>query len=843
MTTAHSFENNLHNETAVIALILAQDESYIVPLREYLHTHGCVVETKLNSQKNIRYQIVIGDLEYVKQFAHAEIPFGIQRLVLIWNLPGELKERASLPVCGKVILVDTHMLTTREVTKIFAYFFTGKEQWLDLRNPGLKQKPVTQTTIPKKIPTAGDKPKSMREDDQKRIAQIISAVYSPEKKTFFSSISFSRSTPRKKLALIFCLFSVLLAVPLSYILSLSLTVFLLLSSVTALQRGSYTQAQENANLAVYWQRKASSSLSYLSNPLNVIGLSGFIHNQERVVSFLDKASSSAKSGLYVLEDARSLGTSTLSVNENAEGSQPAAQLEQIRNEISYLQGILGLAQAELEGLVNDGIFPFSFGYVRNAAEALEKHFVRARTANAVAADGLSIYPELLGFRDEKKYLILLQNSAELRPTGGFIGSVALISFSGGKLRNLAIQDVYALDGQLRGHVSPPIPIQNALGQEHWYLRDSNWDADFSKSADRAAWFYEKETGINVDGVIGINMPMIQNLLTVTGPVQLSDYNDEITAENFFEKAVYYVHNDFFPGSTQKKDFLGAVTTAILAKITDPKSTNPIDLLKTVDTALTNKNLLLYFKNETAQSLIDRFQWSGKLPFSIGCQTKGAAGCIADFVYVVDANFGVNKVNYFIKRDENHTVAFQPDGSISEKLSIVYTNTAKTDSPGGGVYRNFSRIYLPPGTILSDITLDGNRIPTNPGGIGTVPYVEPSADQEGFSGISVVFDTPPGSSREITLHYIHEQTLSHEGAIQYDLIHQKQPGLFHTSTKTLFTYPSGWTITGERIRTVVSTLSAGERQDDFVAKSGQLEYNSSLLQDTYLRLTIRKQEEQ
>ena len=304
-----------------------------------------------------------------------------------------------------------------------------------------------------------------------------------------------------------------------------------------------------------------------------------------------------------------------------------------------------------------------------------------------------------------------------------------------------------------------------------------------------------------------------------------------------------MHNDFFPGSTQKKDFLGAVSTALITKITDPNNTNPIDLLKTIDGALTNKNLLLFFKNDAAQSLINRFQWSGKVPMATGCQTKGVAGCISDFVYVVDANFGVNKVNYFITRDETHSVTFQPDGGISETLNIVYTNTAKTDSPGGGVYRNYSRIYLPPGTILSDITLDGNRVPTNGGGIGVVPYVEPVSDQDNLSGIAIVFDTPPGSSREVALQYTHNENLPPDNTLQYDLIHQKQPGLFHTTTKTIFVYPAGWTITGERIHSVVSTLSAGERQDDFVAKSGQLEYNSNLLQDTYLRLTIRKQEEQ
>ena len=67
--------------------------------------------------------------------------------------------------------------------------------------------------------------------------------------------------------------------------------------------------------------------------------------------------------------------------------------------------------------------------------------------------------------------------------------------------------MYALDGQLKGHVDPPAPMRDLLGQEHWYLRDSNWDPDFKESAARAAWFYEKEGGVPVDGVIAINVPV------------------------------------------------------------------------------------------------------------------------------------------------------------------------------------------------------------------------------------------------------------------------------------------------------------------------------------------------
>ncbi|MCD6225716.1 DUF4012 domain-containing protein, partial [bacterium] len=115
----------------------------------------------------------------------------------------------------------------------------------------------------------------------------------------------------------------------------------------------------------------------------------------------------------------------------------------------------------------------------------------------VLEKGLKIAPFLdwlTGREQPRRFLVLLQNNMELRPTGGFIGSLAVLQFTDGQLIDFKVNDVYQADGQLKGHVEPPAPIKNILGEGGWYLRDSNWSPDFPVSAQRAAWFYRKETG-------------------------------------------------------------------------------------------------------------------------------------------------------------------------------------------------------------------------------------------------------------------------------------------------------------------------------------------------------------
>ena len=96
-----------------------------------------------------------------------------------------------------------------------------------------------------------------------------------------------------------------------------------------------------------------------------------------------------------------------------------------------------------------------------------------------------ILPTILGFYEDKNYLLLFQNDDELRPTGGFIGSIGDAVVKKGKIQNLTIQDVYELDGQLRNHIEPPFIVRRYL-QPHLYLRDSNFYLNFQESASMAA---------------------------------------------------------------------------------------------------------------------------------------------------------------------------------------------------------------------------------------------------------------------------------------------------------------------------------------------------------------------
>ena len=332
----------------------------------------------------------------------------------------------------------------------------------------------------------------------------------------------------------------------------------------------------------------------------------------------------------------------------------------------------------------------------------------------VALAGSGISEELsgvLGKDGRKTYLVLFQNNMEIRPTGGFIGSFAIVTFEGGRMTDFSVSDVYSADGQLKGHIEPPKPIKDYLGEANWFLRDSNWDPDFPTSAKRAEWFIDKEIGRAVDGVIAIDLSPVKDALAVMGPMFLPDYNMDVTTENLYEKTQEEVHEDFFPGTHKKASFLTALSRNMVEQLADLDSSEKTGMIKTFYESLEQRHIQFYLHNEKIQSAISGLGWSGTL-----AQGNCGKDCYPDFVGLVEANVGVNKANYFISRDQNLAVNVLPD-RIERELTVRFKNSA---NPGLGLpanYKSYVRILVP-----ADAQVEGNYEITEGGGLKEIGFL-------------------------------------------------------------------------------------------------------------------------
>ena len=379
------------------------------------------------------------------------------------------------------------------------------------------------------------------------------------------------------------------------------------------------------------------------------------------------ASKSAKAGYRLIEFAKLPMIKTAeNLNIAADAASRVLGVSDYAFEFANLAGksegknILHLIHLELSALYNELSFAKPEGILGEVIK-YRKHIL--------AASEIARYmPDILGYEKPKTYLILLQNNMELRPTGGFIGSFALLTFSKGELIDNTIYDVYSADGQLKGYIAPPKPIEEHLGEASWSLRDSNWDPNFPSSAKRAEWFLDKTIDREVDGVVAINLEVARDFLEVLGGVNLPDFNHVVDSKNMYERVQHEVEDGFFPGSRKKAHYLSALMTAVLQQLKTASYSQYISLILSMIDRLDSRDLQVYLKGPV-QEVFKNHGWGGEVVFK-NCQ----GNCASIFAGIVEANLGVNKANYYVQRKAHLKVDLKPD-IVDYELSVDLINNA------------------------------------------------------------------------------------------------------------------------------------------------------------------------
>lgn len=443
---------------------------------------------------------------------------------------------------------------------------------------------------------------------------------------------------------------------------------------------------------------------------------------------------------------------------------------------------------------------------------------------------VDVSPTLFGFDRPKQYLILFQNNFELRPTGGFIGSYGLIKLDRGKIASFTIHDVYDADGRLTAAIEPPFALRRYLGASNWFLRDSNYSIDFHKSAADAASFLKLETGESVDGVIGIDVTFLAFLLDATGPIKLPDYRETITKDNFYIMAQRYVENNFFPGSSQKKDFLRALQSELLGKF-QTHTFSYQKLLLIVSQAALQKHLIFAFPDTSMQKLFS----VNHLSASLDDFRSPEPNTFFDTVGINETNVGQNKSNYYLKRSISQEIMIDKEGIVREIVTIKFTNTSTRTSEFGGDYKAYLRLITPSGTILTDVLFDATQQIIIPAVTNENTYLAKSfkppkgveieeVTERGKKIFGMFLTVPQGQSKTVTFGYRLQNRIPVDAQEwKYDLWVIKQPGTLNDPFTLRLTYPLA-----NRL------FKASVRVGDL---GGKVVYESTLLTDQRLNFTF------
>ncbi len=291
---------------------------------------------------------------------------------------------------------------------------------------------------------------------------------------------------------------------------------------------------------------------------------------------------------------------------------------------------------------------------------------------------------ILGDESMKRYLFLFQNSNELRPTGGFTGSLAIIDISRGKISNVKVPGGGPYDYQSRmfEKIIPPKPL--CFVNPNFNFWDANWWPDFPSSANMILKYFYKSGGPTVDGVVTINSSVMIDLLKITGPIRLDEYNMTVDSDNFISSVQNYVEFDYDKQENKPKEIIGDLMQKILDRVLEQKDIDYLLALDLFEKSMIKKDVQFYFKDKSVEEKILKLNWGGKI-----VDTE------KDYLAVVNSNIGGGKTDEFINQDISHSVSVLSNGVIIDTVKIKRTFIPQENNIfASSTNKNYMRVYVP-----------------------------------------------------------------------------------------------------------------------------------------------------
>lgn len=323
---------------------------------------------------------------------------------------------------------------------------------------------------------------------------------------------------------------------------------------------------------------------------------------------------------------------------------------------------------------------------------------------ALVVDNIDELKVFLGAGRDKRYLFIFQNNAEMRGSGGFLGSYALVDFREGKIRKLEVPGggSYDTEAGLTEKIKAPAPLW--LVNPQWHFWDANWWPDFPTTAKNLMWFYEKSDGPTVDGVISVTPSVVEKLLTVTGPIDMTkDYGIVVSADNFWQQVELTAERDnlvknnpeavaHLPIGEQNKPkkIIGDLMIKILEILPQKlDKDNLIKLLSISEDSLASKQIMFYFNDAGLEKTVSERNWGGVM-------TEAPL----DYLMVTNTNIAGAKTDRVITEAISHKSSVALDGSVIDTVTITRTHTAAKNTPLVGVRNvDWLRVYVPQGSQL------------------------------------------------------------------------------------------------------------------------------------------------
>lgn len=466
-----------------------------------------------------------------------------------------------------------------------------------------------------------------------------------------------------------------------------------------------------------------------------------------------------KTNLYQLTTEERLATAMLT-------------LDGLMTEIDPIATDVARAKQQID-TIDPGRYPARFGSmeVRSQIQNAKDQFDGAYRLVVNAQPFLKQLPGILGNDKKMRYLIIFQNDAERRATGGFWTGTTELTLESGKFEFAGVTNIYDIDAGIRPAKAPEPIAKYFKGVDVWHLRDTNISPDLVESVKNFQSLYKTYgSAVEYDGIFFIDTTVLIDLISIFGE-EVKENNEIIGYARYVDGIKFSTENDPRCDCPQaiytllesigtqvgyaradRKAILGALLKDLMNfAIGASPSKYWGRVTQTMLQNMDEKHVLLYFTDPTQQAAIEKMGWAGRLQPQEN----------SDYLHISNVNFGGQKSNLFVEE----SVQSKTEGS-KRTVVITFRNPFAASNCNleqrevlclNAPLRNWIRFYVPKGSKLTKLT--GSTTPVQ------------TYDDLGFTVYEGFMIVNPEGRAEVSVEY----TLP--ASIDTDVLYiQKQPGV-------------------------------------------------------------------
>lgn len=356
----------------------------------------------------------------------------------------------------------------------------------------------------------------------------------------------------------------------------------------------------------------------------------------------------------------------------------------------------------------------SSGYVerlRTKYRDLARQVSDASDALGSAETAVKVLPTMLGADGAQNYLLVFQNNAEIRATGGLPGAVSLVHTDDG-----AVSMTRQVAANTFGYTQKPVLPLTDAEQQIWgdklgtFFLNANLQPDFSRASElwRARW--EQVYPEKINGVLSIDPVALSYVLGATGPLQVDGMT--LTGANAVDELLHGVYVRYKDPADQDT-FFRAVASAMFDRISKGAE-SPRDLITALAKGAGEHRVYVHDFDSQVQSDLSGTGVAGELD-----TTPGESPQVG--VYLTDATGA--KMSYYLRYKVDVDATYCTDGVQGLTGHVTLKSDAPTDAAslppyitGGGEFGVkpgnqlvFIRIYGPIDGSVTGVALNGKPI--------------------------------------------------------------------------------------------------------------------------------------